>query len=89
MKKLVIFLILAIIVVVGTQLLAGEQWTVNPRFPDFNPMDRGTWQNPYELQDQFGQTRGTIQPRYYDFTPNDGHFDRGTWSNPYELQWGD
>jgi len=28
----------------------------------------------------------TIEPRYHDFTPNDGFMDQGSRQNPYELR---
>ena len=71
--------------------LAGETWTIQPRYHDFNPgdnfFDAGTCQNPYELKDSQGQTRATIQPRYNDFTSNDGMSDAGSYENPYEIKW--
>ena len=30
--------------------------------------------------------RSTIEPRYYDLTPNDGFMDAGTAVNPYEIK---
>ena len=70
-------------------VLFAEEYTIRPRFPVLSPhdgfMDRGSWQNPYVIENQRGREIGTIRPRFPDLDPNDGFMDSGTWQNPYVV----
>lgn len=89
MKKLLLAMICVLFLALPA--LAGEQWTIQPRYPDIYPNDgigdAGSYTNPYELQDSYGRTRGIMRSRYPDIKPNDGIGDAGSYANPYEIDW--
>jgi len=96
LRKFLMCLVLAIVLGLGVQVLAGDNWTVQPRYPyaqEGGVLSPGSRLNPYELKDSYGRTRGTIQPRYPDLIPNDGvlNWEINPWSTypgPDEMKRG-
>jgi len=88
MKKIII-LCLSILILSSSYAFARD-YTAKSRYLDLNPndgiFDKGTWQNPYVIEDQRGREVGTMKPKYLDIEPNDGLFDAGTWQNPYVIE---
>ena len=80
--------------ILATIFLAGTAWagdyTIRPRAPDFTPgdgfMDKGSYSNPYIIEDSHGREVGTIRPRCPDLIPGDGFMEEGSFANPYEIE---
>jgi hypothetical protein len=75
---------------IGIESASADEYKVKSRYHDFQPndgfMDAGTQQNPYVIEDQYGQEKSTVRPRHHDFQPNDGFMDSGTRQNPYVIE---
>lgn len=86
MKKILIIIIALVFL---SPCVFAEEYTIRPQFPDLNPGDgffeRGSWQNPYVIENQRGREIGTIRSQFPDLDPNDGFMDSGTWQNPYVV----
>ena len=84
-------IIIGFFLILFCTVACAEEMTIESRYMDLTPndgfMDAGSYSNPYEVQDYYGNTRATIAPRYMDFDPDDGFMDAGTPINPYVVDW--
>lgn len=92
MKKLIwitsyvsILVIVSIFIFCSTGMAYKDRYTVRSRFPS-SMSQPGTFLNPYEVKNNYGQTVGTIQTRVFDPVPGDGILEPGSCLNPYEVK---
>ena len=83
MKAIKIIAILAVLAAPALALGWGEEYTIEPKYYDFNQndgiYDPGSRENPYVIRDRGGQTVGTIVPKNR-YQPG------GTRENPYVIE---